>query len=299
MKLLFLFISLFLLISLAGLGQNPMVPQRILHGKFVKSWLLLGPVPLKLQKDPALSYEHLPGYETDYLKSQGGEGNLTIQTGDAIEVGKKNLKWKSVQATDSIVDLVAQLSNIFPALAYACTEVEAADEGVQLLGIGSNDGATMFVNGQKVFDHPGARPVKVDGDLVPVLLKKGKNQILLKIEQHGNKWGFCLRFHPFSATEALDRGDLFKVQADENGVASVVSAYPTEILNSLVQGVTISVADVSGIELVKEQRMENFCAMLKNLVATYQPYSATLTVQLKSGQVIQSKGSFTAGKRID
>jgi len=297
MKLLFLLISLFL--SISGTSQNTVIPKEIIHGRFVKSWLLLGPIPLQPQKDPAKAWEHLPGYETDYLKTVGGEANLAAKAGDAVKIGTKTLKWKRVQSADSIVTLVTLFYTTFPVFSYAYAEVVAGEAGVQMIGLGSNDGVTAFVNGEKVFDYPGARPTKIDGNLLPVLLKKGTNKILLKIEQHGNKWGFCLRFHPFSAADALERGDLFKVWANEAGVASVVSAYPPEVLNNLVQAVTISVADVSGNEAVKELRKDNFCAPLKNLSSNYQPYKATLTVQLKSGNVLEGKSAFTAGKRVE
>jgi hypothetical protein len=163
-----------------------------------------------VQKDAAKAWEHLPGFNTDSLQKYGGEKNLSVKAGDVVKLSKGSVVWKYDQSPDSIVDLVASISKYFPVFAYAYTEVEAADAGVQMIGIGSNDGVKLLVNGADCFDYPAARPVKIDGNLVPVFLKKGKNTILLKIEQHGNKWGFCLRFHDFSPEEALERGDLFR-----------------------------------------------------------------------------------------
>jgi len=299
MKLLFLLISLFLFIFLPGSAQNSTVPQKILHGQFLKSWLLLGPIPLQLQKDPAKSWEHLPGYETDYLNSRGGERNLAVKAGDAIKIGNKTLKWKSVQSADSIVDLVANVSNTFPVFAYAFAEVVAEEAGVQMIGLGSNDGVTLFVNGKQVFDYPGARPTKADADLVPVLLKKGINKILLKIEQHGNKWGFCLRFQQFSAATAMERGDLFKVWSDKNGITSVVSAYPAEVLNFLVHQLEVSISDAQGNMLLEEKRDTDFCASLNIPSSNYQSCVATIRVVLKSGESVERQSEFTAGKRIE
>ena len=297
MKPLFLFISLFLFFSHSGLCEN--TPPKIIPGQFIKSWLLLGPIPLQLQPDPEKSWDHLPGFNTDYLQKFGGEHNLAVKAGDVVKLDKKSVTWKAVQSADSIIDLAAALSKSYPVCGYAYTEVEAAEAGVQMIGLGSNDGARLFVNGQQVFDYPAMRGVKIDGDLVPVLLKKGKNTLLLKVEQHGNKWGFCLRFHPFSATEALERGDLFKVWADQNGVASVVSSYLPEVLADMVQAVTIAVNDTHGNEILKERRKADFCAPLKIPSTSYQPYLATVTVQLKAGNVLQKTTEFTAGKRIE
>ena len=299
MKLLLPFISLFLLISFPGESQNSIVPQKIIPGQFVKSWLLLGPIPLQVQKDQAKAWEHLPGFNTDYLLKQGGENNLSVKAGDVVKLPNGSVAWKYVQTPDSIVDLVAAVSKSFPVFAYAYTEVEAAKAGVQMIGIGSNDGVKLLVNGADCFDYPASRPVKIDGNLVPVFLKKGKNTLLLKIEQHGNKWGFCLRFHDFSPEEALERGDLFKVWANESGEASVVSSYQQEVLNNLVQKLSITITDIHGAEILTEERSASFCNPLEIPSSSYQPYYANLRVQLKSGQTLQRKIEFTAGKRTE
>ena len=89
MNKLFLIISLFLLISLPGFCQN--VPQKIIPGQFVKSWLLLGPIPLQVQPDPEKSWDHLPVFKTDYPGKLGGEQNLSVKAGDVIKVGKKSM----------------------------------------------------------------------------------------------------------------------------------------------------------------------------------------------------------------
>jgi len=297
MKQLFLLISLSLLISFPGFCQN--ASQKIIPGQFLKSWLLLGPIPLQTQPDPEKSWDHLPGFKSDYLTTLGGEQNLSVKGGDVIKVGKKSMVWKYWQSTDSIVDLVTALSKTYPGFAYAFTKVEADEEGVQLIGLGTNDGAILYVNGNQVYDYPASRGVKIDGDLIPVLLKKGTNTLLLKVEQHGNKWGFALRFHDFSAAEALERGDLFKIWANESGTASVVSSYLPDVLNHLVQKVIVTISDIHGTEILKEERTANFCAPLKIPSTNYQPYLSTVTVHLKSGMTLQRTSEFTAGKRIE
>ncbi len=299
MKLLFLSIALILLIPLAGRGENTIVPQKIVPGQFVKSWLLLGPIPLQPQPNPEKSWEHLPGYKTDHLVKFGGENSLVAKAGAKIKVGKNMVAWKYFQSPDSIIDLAATLSKSYPVMAYAYTEVEASEAGVQMVGLGTNDGGTLFVNGQQVWDYPPMRGIKIDSDLIPVLLKKGRNRLLLKVEQHGNKWGFCLRFHNFSAKEALGSGELFKVWADESGVASVVSSYLPEVLNNIVQKITIEINNYSGLKILEEQRSTNFCTTLKIPSTDYQPYVATLKVTLKSGTILERKIDFTAGKRVE
>ena len=299
MRPIFLIISLLLFISFTGKSQNSVMLQKIVPDQFIKSWLLLGPIPLQLQKDPDKSWEHLPGFKNDYLQKYGGEKSLFVRAGDVVRLAKGSVTWKYYQSPDSIVDLASALSKSYPVFAYAYTEVQTDEAGVQMIGLGSNDGAQLFVNGVSVFDYPAMRGIKIDGDLVPVLLKKGTNTLLLKIEQHGNKWGFCLRFHAFSAEEALKRGDLFKIWANESGVTSVVSTYLPEVLNNLIQKIGITVTDIHGLEILKEERTSSFCDPLNIPSVSYQPYVATLAVQLKSGITLTRKSEFTAGKRIE
>lgn len=299
MNKLFFLTSLFLVTALSVRSASSIVPQKIGEGKFIKSWLLLGPIPLQPQADEAKSWDHLPGFNTDYLGKYGGETNPAIKAGDVVKAGKKTVVWKYYESPDSIINLVSAVSKTFPVFAYAYTEVEAAEDGVQLVGLGTNDGATLFVNGTRIFDYPAMRGVKVDGDLIPALLKKGRNTILLKVEQHGNKWGFCLRFHKFSADNALERGDLFKIWADEAGVACVASSYVPEVLNNLVQKLDIVITDAQGKEILKEGRQSAFCSPLRLPSENYKPYVANLAVQFKSGTKLQKRIGFTAGKRIE
>ena len=294
-----LFPLLFLFISLPGKSLSTMQSNTIADGKFIKSWLLLGPIPLQPQPDMGKSFEHLPGFSTDYLVKFGGERNLRIKPGDIVRLAKGSVTWKAVESEDSIVNLVSAVSKSFPVFAYAFTEVEAIEDGIQLIGLGSNDGARLYINGTEVFDYPASRVVKIDGDLIPVRMKKGKNSILLKVEQQGNKWGFALRFHHFSAVEALERGDFFKIWANDKGEASVVTSYSIDVINALVQKLEIEIIDNQGNILSKEELSSNFCSQLKIASPIFQPYYALLKVQLKSGDTMQRKIGFTAGKRTE
>ncbi|MCE1199852.1 MAG: DUF4838 domain-containing protein [Marinilabiliales bacterium] len=283
--------------GLTAFCASALQPAKFEEGKYLKNWMLLGPFPLQGKEGDAKIWKHLEGYDKDYLTSQGGERALVIQPKSPVKAGKKSLAWKYLASNDSIIDLYAAISHDYPVMAYAYTEIQVEEEGVRMLGLGSNDGSTLFVNGKQVFDYPASRGVRIDGDLVPVLLKKGINSLLMKVEQHGNKWGFCIRMHPFSGAEALQRGDLFKIWADETGTAKVLSSYPDDILNSLVGKLILSVTDHSGKEMIREERTDHFCKPLNLSTTQYQPYAAKLTVRMKSGPELQKELEFSAGKR--
>jgi hypothetical protein len=56
--------------------------------------------------------------------------------------------------------------------------------------VGSNDGVRLWVNRVLVLDQQVGRTAVPNQDVVIVPFKKGKNNILLKIDQHGGGWGF-------------------------------------------------------------------------------------------------------------
>ena len=273
--------------------------QEVVPGEWVKQWLLLGPVPLKEHEDISKSGMHYPGFETDYLVKAGGETNPKIKAGDAVKLKTGTLRWKQVLAEESEIDLVKEVSKMAPSLAYAYTEVECKQEGIWLASFGTNDGGRLWINGQQVWDYQSERGLKPDADQVPVFLKKGTNTILLKVEQRGNKWGFCFRFLTFSAKEALERGSFLYVTADKNGQSRLTSKFTENVLNSLVQSIQIKITDFLGKEVLSETRNGDFRGNINLPGTTYRPYSADINLQLKSGETLQYKTSFYSGKRTE
>jgi CubicO group peptidase (beta-lactamase class C family) len=78
--------------------------------------------------------------------------------------------------------------------AYKC--IEADEAGAYLLALGSDDGVCIWLNGEKVFYNLALGPIKADQYLVPFKFKKGKNHLLVKVEQGWGGWGFIMRFVP-------------------------------------------------------------------------------------------------------
>ena len=290
--------SIVLIMYLSAPAQ-PISPEKIIPGKWIKSWLLCGPIPVKESTDPAESYNHLVGFTTDYLVTSGGEQNPQIKAGDVLKYPKGSAKWKLFTAPDSIIDLRKTLSRESPVFAYGYTEVISDEAKVIFLSLGTNDGGKLWVNGLNIWDNPTQRGCVPDGDLIPVSLKKGKNTLLLKVEQHGNKWEFCCRFLPFSTTSLAERGELFTISADETGEVIISSKFATPVLNDLIQKLDIEITNGQGQPVVTEQRTSDFCGKAKLDAKDYQLYHATFDARLKSGEIINRKFSFHAGKRTD
>ena len=58
------------------------------------------------------------------------------------------------------------------------------------IGLGSNDGVKMWINGKLVHSNIVARTALPNDDVVTAPFNKGENVVLLKIDQLGGGWGF-------------------------------------------------------------------------------------------------------------
>ena len=79
-----------------------------------------------------------------------------------------------------------------------------------ILSVGSNDGMQVFLNGMKIHEiHPRTgRWLQKDNDFIPVELKAGLNNLLLKIDEGGGDFGFVARFLNYDSTLAAVRSNL-------------------------------------------------------------------------------------------
>jgi hypothetical protein len=260
---------------------------------------LCGPFPVKEPLDAADSWEHLVGFNTDYLIKAGGEQKLQVKAGDIVKYFKGSAKWNLYNSPDSIIDLDKAVSNKEPVLAYAYTEIQSEETKVWFIGLGTNDGCKLWVNGLNVWDFQQSRGLVADDDVIPVLLNKGNNSLLLKVEDRGNRWGFCVRFVPFSTAKLAEGGELLNITTSENGEAAIISKYATPVLHQLINNLNIEVTNHQNKLILKEQRPSGFCGKIDLRSDEYQSYNALLNISLRSGENIQNKFTFFAGRRIN
>ncbi len=105
------------------------------------------------------------------------------------------LEWRRVDTPDiqGVVDLLALMEPRENVVAYAQAEFVSPVAGPAVLGIGSDDGIVVWLNGERVHQNNAARPVTVDEDKVAITLREGTNRIVLKILQGGGQWGYTVR----------------------------------------------------------------------------------------------------------
>ncbi|MAP88534.1 hypothetical protein CMK16_14410, partial [Candidatus Poribacteria bacterium] len=157
--------------------------------QFFKKWFVLGPIPVSVEKT-------IPD-QNKQKKVFEAEPPFRIQelspTKSSHQIGDKEYQWQLVASEDETLDLNQIYGEMEFAEAYAWAEIHLSEQKNVVLGIGSDDGVRVWLNGQLIHQNQSARPVSKDQDLVPVTFKKGKNLLLLKIQNERLDWGFCCR----------------------------------------------------------------------------------------------------------
>ncbi|MES2597002.1 MAG: hypothetical protein V4662_16780 [Verrucomicrobiota bacterium] len=169
--------------KLKDLGSPVDLPT---HFGFIRSWKLIAPFTNVERK----------GYDTEFPP----EKEIKL---DATYPGKNaDAKWVDFTSTDEYgqIDFNKPFTMLKEVTGYAFTEFDSAEERDAQIRLGCKNGWKVWLNGQLLFArdeyHRGA---KLDQYKLPVRLKKGKNQILVKCcqneqtEQWTVEWQFQLR----------------------------------------------------------------------------------------------------------
>jgi CubicO group peptidase (beta-lactamase class C family) len=186
--------------------------QGLQQDKFMKTWFLLGPIPVSVDPEPNEEAQK-KAFALDFLAEQGGETAIHPAPGLAHKIDGEEYTWQLAHAEDDVVDLVKVYGIKEFVVAYAWAEIDVPEATTALLGIGSDDGVKVWLNGELVHENWIGRAVNKDDDLVPATFQKGKNQLLLKVQNQEFDWGFACRvLGSASLTEKLvssaGRGDL-------------------------------------------------------------------------------------------
>ena len=235
-KFIKLLLTLFLVgISFGSPGQarNATFPFRT--NEWIRTWLLCGPFPLQPYSETQTGMGHLPGFETDFLAAHGGETNPNVRVGQVETFDGGSAKWFRYTSKDSIINLDNAISKRAFVAAYGYTEIIAPEDRVCLLALGTNDGCRVWLNGEQIWDQPAARSLRIDDDLFVVKLHKGRNTLLLKVEEHGGTWAFCARFLPFDVEKFVDQTRLFKIINTRSGQAILLFAQLESMAGEILQ----------------------------------------------------------------
>ena len=294
-KLLFLFLIIFTSVN----GET--TSEKIEFGEWQRTWLLCGPFPLQSVSEGASDLEHLPGFETDFLKKHGGEKNAKIRDGQVEKFDGGSAAWVKYTSKDSIINLDEAVSKRSFVLAYGYREIEVPEDQVVFLSLGTNDGGRLWVNGEQVWDRPEGRGLVPDNDLIPVLLRKGRNTILLKVEERGNKWGFCVRFLPFDSKKFINHSQFLKIVSKENGSAVLRFLQSESVLKRVLKEADIKItSEEDAAHIIWQKKWKKKREIELGVPDDkYDKYILRFEAVLADGQKWKKELPFAAGKRIE
>jgi len=151
----------------------------------IRDWMVIGPFPIgtnDFQDDvppPGFDREYPPEQEIDLTGSYEGQGG--------------EVRWQKARTGESgILDF----KPMFPqgkAIVYAYSELVSPQKRRVKFTFGSDDGAKVWINGKLVYNEHAWRALGWDGDVIEADLKKGKNTILVKVEDKWLDWSMMMR----------------------------------------------------------------------------------------------------------
>ena len=130
-----------------------------------------------------------PEVEIDLEKEYVGKGRRTIGWYQSTGIG--NTVFSNVPEDDVV--------------GYALTYLESDRDRTEILSLGSDDGIKVWVNDKLVWSHHVHRPISSADDVIALPLSKGRNKILLKIENGFGPWGFLASIGGYSIDLSAER----------------------------------------------------------------------------------------------
>lgn len=198
------------------------------EGGYIRRWLVRGPFPNA--ENAGLDVDFLDG-EAEVLPAASEAAAFPVEDHAAWHVFDTAALDEPLpeDATDEqrlqradreeIVDFARAFKPNTDSVAYAHVYLRAMRTQEALLWIGSDDGVKVFWDGLMVHRNRVDRGVTKDFDCVPIVIKRGWNRLLIKVDQGKGGWGFSARFstkdgQPVKGlTAALELPEGAKVQA--------------------------------------------------------------------------------------
>jgi len=147
----------------------------LVPGEFMRRWLILGPVPLRLHYGGDVEHERaIASFNKDYID--------VVNFKPKVKIYDKDYKWSIVEAKSKDLDLIAiSRDDIEMQFAYLWAQIDMPEDKVATLGIGAGDAVKVWLNGELVHENWVERDIVEDDDRIRVRFKKGKNQLVLKV----------------------------------------------------------------------------------------------------------------------
>jgi len=196
----FIYINFFISSNLQGqdknkitfVGYDDATYSGIRGNEFLKNWLILEPVKVSISRSNPSSDEQKAAFDKDPFTEVQIHHNNPVSK---VMIDKTEYLWRSVKSDNDIVDLVKLFGQVNYTIGYAVAEIKMDAPSKVVIGVGSDDGIKIFLNGKLIHSNWIARGIRPDDELVELNLNKGSNQLLVKVQNIDQGWGFVIH-HP-------------------------------------------------------------------------------------------------------
>ncbi len=154
--------------------------------EFMQNWLILEPIRIEVRGDTMFPSEET---QKEYFDTEQVD---VTQFEPVVNFDGNHYEWSALENEYGVIDLTSVYEDWY-LVTYLWAQIDMPEETKGTLGIGSDDGVKVWLNGEIVHENWTVRGVAIDNDRVPVTFKKGMNQLVLKIQNQGGPWGFCCR----------------------------------------------------------------------------------------------------------
>ena len=229
---------------------------------YVREWLVVGPFPSKLLEQPTPEGYTRAGFGRDFLTNVGGERKAAFSTETVVEGA--GAPQRLVARENGVADLTQLYGEGERRVAYLFTWLDSPADQTITFFFGSDDGGRVWVNGEPVHTAwvPGGRGVRFRDETFRANLKRGRNTLLVKIEQNGPGWGTAIEVLPRDKAGAALEGSLqvqprIVAMAPENGRWRIEIAaglnHDETLFPELKQQVTVRAID-GGVVFEREMK---------------------------------------------
>jgi hypothetical protein len=151
---------------------------------FLMNWKLIGP----FDNVGTVNFDKVFPVETDWIAG-------TVKSEYPGKSGSVKWKEETTSSPEGAVDLAEIFSNEKGCIVYAATEFESDRDTTAEVRLGCINGNKVWVNGKLVLSNEVYHTnMQIDQYNETIQLKKGKNQILVKISQNEQKEQWAQRF---------------------------------------------------------------------------------------------------------
>jgi hypothetical protein len=179
----------------AGKGPGPYSLSKDWNEEpgFITNWLIAGPFP-----NPGDRPDNA-GFNIDYLKNYGGEAAYVPANGKEIKTDDgSTVMWQQYKSEDALVNffdvpflkLEAGQEDI---LCYAACWIESDADRDAEIRVGSDDGYKLWLNNKEIGVVHEYRSAEMDQETYKVKLNKGRNLVMIKVDQDYGEFEFMLR----------------------------------------------------------------------------------------------------------